>query len=104
MCSPCLGRLMSVSPFPVSFCLILFALGSEIGDAQQRGKGPERWVEILRGDPRLKATLTLKSEAWPTPAALLDMLQKATGVPLSWAGEGDKDKVIFGTTAVVNVP
>lgn len=88
----------------IPFFLVLFALGAEYSDAQQPGNGAEGWVEVLRDDVRLRASVTLKSESWPTAAALLELLRKATGVPLFWAGEGDQDKVNFGTTAVINVP
>jgi hypothetical protein len=86
------------------FCAFVSGFGGAGGLSQQPGNGPDGWVEVLRNDACLKVSVTLKSESWPTPAALLEMLQKATGVPLSWAGEGDKDKVILGTTAAVNVP
>jgi hypothetical protein len=51
--------------FAVWFCLILCAHAPKIGNAQQPGNGPEDWVEVLRSDARLKASITLKSESWP---------------------------------------
>jgi hypothetical protein len=65
---------------------------------------PADWVDVLRSDPRLKVPVTLKFGAMPASEEVLDGLQKATGVPLSWASQTEKGKATFGNAVVSNMP
>src|SRR5207253_2276796 len=62
------------------------------------------WSDVLRKDPRLKAPVNYELPPRPTAEVLLGIVQKATGVPLSLAGQPEKGKLYFGTTHSLNVP
>lgn len=73
-----------------------------------RCQAPEKkrdsWIEVLQNDPRLKVPISFKSTSAPTARELFNILQKATGVSLSLAGQAEKGNAAFGSTTIVNVP
>jgi len=85
-------------------CLISLSSVTEFIGSQPLEKKADGWVDVLRSDSRLKVTLNVSTDAWTTPQQLLETLKKATGVTLSWAGDGDSTTVILGNMQVVNVP
>ena len=82
-------------------CLLFFGCATKVVRGQAPEKQAETWVELLRNDPRLEAEVSYQFEPRPTAEQVLASVQKATGVPLSVAGQR---KLIFGTTDASNVP
>lgn len=87
------------------FCLsVSLACPTEFLRSQPPEQKPDGWLDLLRNDPRLKAKVSYQFPPRPAAEEVLGSVQRATGVPLSWAGQADKGKLIFGTTQASNVP
>jgi hypothetical protein len=85
-------------------CFIHLGFPTDFLRGQPAEKKQDGWVDVLRNDPRLKVAVKFKFDSWPTAEEVLATLQKATGVPLSLAGQTEKGKVSFGNANVSNVP
>lgn len=88
----------------VSWCIISLGCPTGFLRAQPADKSSAGWVDVLRNDPRLQTKVSYRFEPSPTAEELLDAIQKATGVPLSLAGQPEKGKLTFATTHAHNVP
>lgn len=89
---------------PGFLLLDFFGLSNRFHMLPASGKKKDDWVDVLKNDPRLKVAMKYNSASGASADEMLDVLQKATGVALSLAGQLEKGKVSFGLMGGVNVP
>jgi hypothetical protein len=94
---------MAFSPRLV-FGLIFLGVVAGTAHCQPADNGANEWLEVLKADARLKKPMTFNLKGQPGFGEVLELVKKATGVPLYLAESPENAKAVFGGMATSGGP